>query len=204
MNVIRVKSLDPFLDPESSQWEKVSPEEVPLMPTPLGMQPTEYIREKWKNKPYGNTSNVAVKVVLDHQKIAFHLKWFSGAKHPKDAAAIALPVKGNPILVMMGSKTDPIHFLHWMHAKEEVRSTFSQGIGTTQPGEDVLPEGQANWSNGHWSVVITRALGSGEKVAPLIPGQNSKIGFAIWNGANDERAGLKAFSMDWKELFLPA
>ena len=204
MKVPRVNQLEAYLDPVSRHWDRFQAEDVAMMPTPLGMQPTEYIREKWQSKPYGKTPNLAVKVAPDSQTHAFHLKWFSGAKHPKDAAAIALPVRGNPILVMMGSKTDPIHFLHWMSGKDEVRSTFSQGIGTTQPGEDVLPEGKAEWNNGHWNVVITRALGAKENVAPLIPGQNSRIGFAIWNGANDERAGLKAFSMDWKELVLPA
>lgn len=204
MQVKKVKKLDSFLLPDSGEWNNVKAVEVPLIPTPQPMQPTEYIRVKWENKPYGQTPNVAVKAVHDNQKAAFHLTWFSGSRHPKDAAAIALPVRGEPILVMMGAKDAPIHFLHWMAGQEQVRSTFSQGIGTTSPGEDVLPEGQAVWKDGYWHLVITRALGGKENVAPLYAGKTTKIGFAIWNGANDERAGLKAFSIDWKTLALEA
>ncbi|NIB41503.1 hypothetical protein HBA55_18010 [Pseudomaricurvus alkylphenolicus] len=202
MQVQSIKQLDPWRDPKADLWRGVEVESVPLMATPLPMQPTEYIREKWKEKPYGQTPSVDVQVVRDEREIAFHLSWFSGSKHGKDAAAIALPVKGNPILVMMGSRTDPIHFLHWRNDGKPVRSTFSEGIGSTRPGAEVLPGAEAHWSDGRWRLVITRALGRDAEVAPLIPGQPTKVGFAIWNGANDERAGLKAFSIDWKELHL--
>jgi DMSO reductase family type II enzyme heme b subunit len=38
----------------------------------------------------------------------------------------------------------------------------------------------------------------------LAPGAVSKIAFAVWQGSDQERAGLKAFSPDWQELELDA
>jgi DMSO reductase family type II enzyme heme b subunit len=52
--------------------------------------------------------------------------------------------------------------------------------------------------------VISRPLGIGKDIAPLAAGKKTGIGFAVWRGANDERAGIKAFSIDWVELTLDA
>ena len=41
-------------------------------------------------------------------------------------------------------------------------------------------------------------------MAPLAAGKSTGIGFAVWRGSNDERAGIKAFSIDWAELALEA
>jgi hypothetical protein len=47
-------------------------------------------------------------------------------------------------------------------------------------------------------------LGLGDDVAPLVAGEKTGIGFALWEGANEERAGIKAFSVDWLDLTLDA
>jgi hypothetical protein len=38
--------------------------------------------------------------------------------------------------------------------------------------------------------------------AQLEPGQETGFGVAIWEGSNRERAGIKAFSGDWKPLII--
>jgi DMSO reductase family type II enzyme heme b subunit len=38
----------------------------------------------------------------------------------------------------------------------------------------------------------------------LTPGTASKVAFAVWQGGNQERAGIKAFSPDWQELQIDA
>jgi DMSO reductase family type II enzyme heme b subunit len=49
---------------------------------------------------------------------------------------------------------------------------------------------------------MLRTLAGGAEAATLTPGQATQIGFAVWNGSNDERAGLKAVSEDWIPLTL--
>ena len=41
-----------------------------------------------------------------------------------------------------------------------------------------------------------------EPLETLAAGKKTGVGFALWRGANDERAGIKAFSIDWAELEL--
>ena len=60
------------------------------------------------------------------------------------------------------------------------------------------------WKDGHWYLVLRRALrvATDEPVAQLEPGMRTGFGVAIWEGDHGERAGIKAFSGDWRELRL--
>jgi DMSO reductase family type II enzyme heme b subunit len=59
-----------------------------------------------------------------------------------------------------------------------------------QPGPLVLTAGR--WADGRWSVVIGATLASRE------PG--GAVAFAVWDGGNQERAGLHSYSPEWQEL----
>jgi DMSO reductase family type II enzyme heme b subunit len=54
--------------------------------------------------------------------------------------------------------------------------------------------------------VIARALRveTAEPVAQLAAGQTTGFAVAVWEGGNGERAGIKAFSGEWRELALAA
>lgn len=66
-------------------------------------------------------------------------------------------------------------------------------------------KGQAEWKNGFWRVVMKRPLtkpgGGDENEATLIPGRMQAIGFAVWNGENNERNGQKAVA-SWLQLLV--
>jgi len=53
--------------------------------------------------------------------------------------------------------------------------------------------------------VLSRPLAvanqKGETVQ-LAAGGSTKVAFAVWEGASGERAGIKAFSKQWRELTL--
>ena len=58
-----------------------------------------------------------------------------------------------------------------------------------------------------WSIVFIRPLAVPEQkdeAVQLAPGKAVKVGFAVWEGSNGERAGLKSFSKEWRELALEA
>lgn len=202
MQVKRVNRFKDFLQPDGERWADHVPLAVQMMRAPVSMQPTEYIRVKWADEDYGHLSRIGVSAVHNGDEIAIRLEWACATQHDRDAAAIALPVKGNPPLITMGQPDAPIHFLHWKHANNEVRSTIGTGIGTTDHGPEFRRSVNAVWDEGHWQLVVIRPLGKGQGIAPLLPGLNSKIGFAVWQGANGERAGLKAFSINWKDFSL--
>lgn len=175
------------------------------MPAPLPMQPTEYVRRSWEGRPYGQTTALEAASVHDGRSWAVRVGWETSAAESTDfpdAMAVALPVREGAPLILMGSADAPIHILRWQADRQGVRSVLATGIGRSAPGPAVESTAQAEADRHRWQVVVTRALGGGGDVARIEAGKSTRIGFALWRGANGERAGIKAFSIDWTELAL--
>ncbi len=66
-------------------------------------------------------------------------------------------------------------------------------------------QGQAEWKNGLWRVVMKRPLTSSgddlDNEAMLVPGRLQSVAFAVWNGENKERNGQKAVA-SWMQLLI--
>lgn len=199
MKCNKVASIDKYRDPMFSGWSGFAPEAVKMMPTPMGMQPTAYIRNSRADISHGKIGEIQAASVHDGETLAIYLMWKGvspeGGDFP-DGAAVAFPVQGEPVLIMMGSKEAPLHILLWK-ANKGVKSMKAAGIGLSDPGPSIKISSQAKADGDTWHVVLTRVLGKGTGIAPVYPGIETKVGFAVWYGANDERAGLKAFSVDW-------
>jgi len=202
-----VDSTDKFLAADSPYWARVGMTAVTMMPTPLAMQPTAYIRNSWAGREYGQEASLEVQSVHDGKTWCLRSTWT--ASHPgkvttnfPDALAIALPVRNSPVLALMGAVDAPIHYLRWSSDKKGVLSLLATGIGLSAPGPELKRDAQVATAGSLRHVVIARAMGAGDDVAPLFAGKRTGIGFALWQGVNDERAGIKAFSVDWMELAL--
>ena len=203
-----VADITGYANSAASLWAAVDEVLVEMVPAPLGLQPNEYIVVSWTDRPYGELETLKVASVHDGSQIAVRLAWAnarpeSGAGEAfPDSAALAFPVRGDPELTQMGSPEAPIHALHWQARKNVIRSVLASGIGTSRSGPEVNQSISAGWSQGVWSVVFVRTLKSPEDGATLVPGSPLRIGFAVWNGSNQERAGIKAVSEDWIEFTL--
>ncbi len=210
MRAVKVSSVPDYADPAFTGWQVVSPEDVEMVPAPLGLQPTDHIRVNWEDRPYGEVESISARVVHDGDAIAVQMSWAdekpstgAGEGFP-DGAAIAFPVRGEPVLMQMGSADSPMHFVQWQASKKEARSVVAKGIGSSVPGQPVGEKVQGSWTGGRWSVVFMRALAGEGLSANLVAGKETQIGFAVWNGSNEERAGIKAVSTDWTKLSLEA
>ncbi len=207
MKAPRVPDIDDYCSPRAGGWSQIPGTRIQLMPAPLPMQPTEYVRRSWAGRPYGQTAALEVASVHDGRNLAVRIVWENSAAESAvfpDALAIALPVRDVAPLPLMGSPDAPIHVLRWQADRPGVRSLLATGIGRSAPGPTVESTARAEADRNRWHVVVTRALGGGGDVAPIEAGKPTRIGFALWRGANSERAGIKAFSIDWTELALEA
>ncbi len=204
----RVDTIKDFLSPQSQYWSRVQPTQVMMVPTPIAMQPTAYVRNTWADRKYGETTSIDVASVHDGATWAVLVQWSSAVAHGPtefaDALAVALPVSRNAVLALMGSPEAPIHYLWWNARQTSPQSLLATGIGASAPGPDVRQTAQASADGPTWRIVISRAVGTGPNAAPLEVGATTGVGFAAWRGSNDERAGIKAFSVDWTELVLDA
>jgi len=194
----------------ASGWQAVPAETVELVPAPMEMQPNGFIQAQYRDREYGKTPMIEAQSVHDGITLAVRLRWpaekpFNGGREGfPDGAAIAFPVKGEPALWTMGTEDEPVQFIQWRALKNEVRSVVAWGIGSSLPGTGVGEAVTAGWSQGHWTIVMLRTLAGGAEAATLSIGQTAQIGFAVWNGSNEERAGLKAVSVDWTPLQIDA
>ncbi len=205
-----------LLDPKANVWSQPKAETFKLMGTPLGMQPTELIRSSWAKKKIGNVESVKVQAAHNGEVLAFRIEWASKAPSMTngdnsifpDGAAIALPVDERAPVITMGATGFPINAWYWRANDEgHGRQLSAEGIGTSETLDLEHVKTGGVYENGHWHVVIVRALKveSKKPVVQLEAGKDTKFGVAIWDGKNQERGGIKAFSGGaWLDLSLEA
>jgi len=204
-----------LIDPSSEAWKKARSATVVLSPTPVEMQPTEYVRASWKGRPYGGASSMAVRALHNGAEIFFRLQWNDESPDGKiadinqfaDAAAVLFPLVDDAPLLGMGAKDKPVNAWLWRADWERPKNVAAQGMGTTQRRDDPALAATARHARGRWHVVVSRSLNGKSSPAgtvSLTPGTASKVAFAVWQGGNQERAGIKAFSPDWQDLQIEA
>ncbi len=207
---IEVESL---LDPSSKVWRGRTGQKLALMGTPAGMQPTAAIQVAWTNKNIGAVTSVKVDAIHNGETLAFRLEWEDPTNDSEpsdnddfpDAAAIALPAAPGAPLILMGSKGSPINAWHWRaDERNAARHVTAEGLGSSQALDTTLVKARGEWKDGRWRVVIARSMQVADVAgaAQLEPGQETGFGVAIWEGSSRERAGIKAFSGDWKPLII--
>jgi DMSO reductase family type II enzyme heme b subunit len=205
--------LEALRDPESAGWKPREALPIALMGTPLGMQPSEAIRVAWSDRRIGAVDRVRVAAAHDGRELAFHLEWAdpteNGAGHDNDqfpdAAAVLLPSAPGAPLITMGQSGQAVNAWYWRADQASARNIVAEGLGTSRSVDDERVRARGVWKEGHWRVVIARALRveGPEPVAQLRPGESGGFGVAVWDGGSGERAGIKSFSgPQWIDLQL--
>jgi DMSO reductase family type II enzyme heme b subunit len=203
-----------LLDPDAAPWKQTRPETVKLTGTPLGLQPTPAILVSWANRKIGAVEQATVAAVHDGQTLAFRIEWSDPTEDREildttafpDAAAIVLPSAAPAPMITMGAPGLAVNAWYWRADEQTGRQVVAEGIGTSRTLDQELVAARGVWKGGRWRVVIARALRvqTNEPVAQLASGETTRYGVAIWEGSQGERAGIKAFSVDWRELSLDA
>lgn len=99
----------------------------------------------------------------------------------------------------MGGAGRHVNIWYWNAAKNAAENLWADGFGTLArlPTQDVKATGRH--ADGRWRVVFFRTWRSKEVRAAHLQG-NRPLAFAVWNGANDERDGFKAVTLQWQTL----
>jgi len=212
MRVTRLKmQVDALGGPDDSAWRNVPGDSAVLVPTPAGLQPTGYAVARAENMTYGATRRIAVKAAHDGTQIAFRLEWLDPAPNERrldngdfaDAVAMLFPLNENAPL-MMGAPEAPVELWYWRADRPaHARSDTATGIGTSKIIDANAIAASAVRRDGRWTVVLRRALRTkrpASESVQITPGAVVRVAFAVWDGGNRERAGIKAFSPGWLQL----
>lgn len=217
MIVKRVKAAgEALLDPRSPSWAGVAEEEIKLTATPLANQPSEYIKASRDERKIGKVRRIWVRAAHDGTRIFFRLSWEDTSKNERivdtnifpDGTGILFPVRGDPPIQEMGKKDNPVNAWFWRaDFQDKPKNVWAEGLGTTEYSAKSPLEARSAWADGRWSVVLARPLRVDlppDQAVELAPGAKTKVGFAVWEGSNGERGGIKSFSKEWRELVLEA
>jgi DMSO reductase family type II enzyme heme b subunit len=199
-----------LLNPIAPQWTKVPAEIVGLSGTPLHAQPSAYVRAAWATRAIGAVRQVSVKVAHNGEYAFFRLDWADennnsdygeGSTFP-DAAAVLFRLEAQSPLETLGCPGGPVNMWYWRaNRSDEGKNLVAQGPATEQPTTGPSIATRGTWDNGRWRLVIARTLATknGDNVR-LRPRSKVEVGFAVWEGSNQERAGLHSHSRAWREL----
>ena len=206
-----------LLDPLAPAWTGIPGEALTMDATPLANQPSEYIKASRDARQIGKVKHLMVQSVHNGTAIFFRLTWEDASQNTEitdtfqfpDGCGILMPLNGGePPIDEMGSKDAPVNAWFWRADRTDTaRNTVARGLGTTQFSKQSPIVTKSIYGNAAWAVVFARPLAVPElkdEATQLAPGAAVKVGFAVWEGSNGERAGVKSFSKEWRELTLEA
>ena len=200
-----------LLDSDSPEWGKVQGKRIRLAHTPLDRQPSDYVKLVGETWDYGKTEQLLVNSVHNGKEIFFLLEWEDWS-HPgveddfPDGAGLLFPLKAEAPIETMGSKEQQVNAWYWREDADRGMSFTAEGLGTTvqtpnsRTNSHILA--RARWKDGRWRLVMGRPLTVQDTAVQFEAGGIYKVGFAVWQGANRERAGFKSYSNSWLGLEL--
>lgn len=196
MKVATIEPTAALDDPAAPAWAAIPGESVSLAPVALEVQPTAYIREAWKDRDYGQTAAARVAAVSDGDRLYVRINWADDPapnREFQDAVGVVFPTNGSGVLATLGDDEQPLGLWFWEHGRTEPLRLVSTGPGVFHKDDNHELKASGALSEGNWSVVIS---------GPAAMADKGKLALAIWNGSNEERAGLAAVSRDWLPLEL--
>ena len=205
--------LEKLLNCQADIWKNLPGLAIETSATPLANQPSPYIKSTYDEKKIGAVKKVTIKGAYTSSGIVFYLEWQSEKANLKiedinifpDGIAILWPFKApeeTPIKEM-GSKDYPTNSWYWRpDFEEKPKNQVAHGLSTSLYTDESSLASDSEWENGTWRVVIGRPLKVKEEAVNFEAGTKTAIGFAVWEGSNGERGGVKAFSNEWRDLIL--
>lgn len=207
MRVSKVKASDKDLaDGSSLAWRGVSETTVDLMPSPVGM--AEAVSPFMAlSQDHGKTEATKVRIASNGTTLSIRLTWADPDDDSTpgdldefaDGAAVMFPLADGASALSMGSEDTPVNAWLWKADEAEPFDVVARGYATSdRRGADVSGlKASATHANGHWVLVFQRPLVAEGAFVSFAGNVDIGIAFAVWEGANKERAGQKSVSGDF-------
>ncbi len=157
-------------------------------------------------------SKVTVQAAKTAAGVLFRLKWKDPA--PDSVKAEGRFPDGVAVQFALDRKTSTIPFMggdgklvniwYWSAARNGAENMVADGFGTTTPLKTQDVRAYGRHADGEWTVAFFRAYRSEDEAAIKLAAKGGRypVAFAVWQGANQERDGLKAVTLAWQSLGL--
>lgn len=174
-----------------------------LMAAPTVMQPGNYVKHAYANEVAPATPQLEVVVQSSGDTWEIHTAWAcarpsdSVAGHTDrfaDAIAILVPSHEHANWITMGSVDAPVEGVLWRADRSHLIRIDAQGMGSVQ--RSTVAAGwrvKSSYQQGIYSVMWL--FPKWENLSRF-----KRCGFAVWQGDQQQRAGLKSVSAGWVAL----
>lgn len=211
-----VKGTFNGLDPTDGAWKKATESTVTLDTTITATGIPQLV-------PTSKYRYLKVKAIHNGADIFFRLQWTDSTQNASvgdtmlfaDAVALEIPY-GTNSSIAMGNQMQPVDILYWRADLGDPATGLGQpqnivagGAGTVQTSPESATLSTAfsqGYASGAWTVVMRRPLGGASSpsgdLATLSPGRSYRVTFAQWDGASEERNGVKLVAGTWQTLFV--
>ena len=158
--------------------------------------------------PAAPTAPLYFRVAADAENLYIRLRWPDDSTDAQisagrfaDAAAVQFALVGRTeTSFMMGTPQAPVNIWYWNAGEAQAQNLAAGGFGHHHRGERLAGPGGCR-SHGRRGIgwwVVSRALTtSGEHQVAVAGGDDVHLTFAVWQGDEAQRDGLKRTSTDW-------
>jgi DMSO reductase family type II enzyme heme b subunit len=106
---------------------------------------------------------------------------------------------------MMGAANGPVNIWYWKAGQPQTQNLAAGGFGSTKRLESAgLSSNSVYRDGGEWLVVFSRPLEQSGEYQIALDKDKTHMSFALWQGDQKQRDGLKHVSMGWVEVQLDA
>ncbi len=189
-------------DPDHPAWD-AAPASVVKLETAFPGHPSisgTAVAQRVEVKALRSAAGLAIRLewsdpVADSQKTQHRFADGIAIQFPRDGKTETTPY--------MGGAGRTVNIWYWNATRNDAENLWADGFGTLArlPTQDVKAHGRH--ADGKWRVAFFRAFRSAEPRSvklPAPPGGKQPLAFAVWDGANDERDGFKAVTLNWQSL----
>lgn len=210
MRVSKIKASDKDLaDGSSFVWRNVKETTIELVPSPVGM--AEGVSPFMAlSTDHGKVEAAKVRIANNGTTLSIRLSWADPDDDSvpddldqfADGAAVMFPLAEGADALSMGAEGAPVNAWLWKADEAEPFDVVAQGYATSdrRAAEASGLKAKATHTDGHWVLVFQRPLVAEGDFVSFAGGEDTGIAFAIWEGANKERAGQKSVSGEFVTL----
>lgn len=186
--------------PDAAVWQKAPVTQVALQPAFPGHPSIVGVPA---------TTQLAAQAIRAGNQLYVKLAWSDATANAvikdigqfMDGAAVQFPVNGKAATTpFMGDVNNAVNVWRW-RADGLTENMIAKGFGTSMNVPFEALHSSSVRTDSGWAVVLARPLKvKADEGASLANRKAIPIAFAAWDGANQERDGFKAVTLEWWQL----
>lgn len=198
-------------DPDDLIWDRVPTYRTTLLPAPPVHRSVKlrFADEIEAGKP------LYFQVARTDERFYIRLRWKDASEDRattvddfRDGVAVQYAINGVDTSYMMGSGPDnPVNIWYWRSDREAVENLAAGGYGSTTrlPEQNIVGDSayvpDEYSDDGEWHVVMSRPIEAGDSEhAANLERNPVPMGFALWQGNDNQRDGDKRVTHTWIRL----